>query len=199
MSAHRSVDFFDAQFRRQIEAGEFTLNPFEALALEHLHGDVLDIGCGLGNLALQAAGRGCRVLAVDASSTAVARVRADATRRGLPLAAVEADLSTWNPSESYDSIVSIGVLMFLRRQRALELFAAIRDVVRPGGTAVVNVLVEGTTFLDMFETDDHYLFARGELARGFAGWDLVAERSDGFAAPRDTHKEFETVVARKPL
>jgi hypothetical protein len=29
---NKSVDFFDAQFRRQIAAGEYALNPFEQAA-----------------------------------------------------------------------------------------------------------------------------------------------------------------------
>ena len=44
-----SVRFFDTQFRRQAAAGEFSLNPFEARALPHVGGEVLDLGehqCG---------------------------------------------------------------------------------------------------------------------------------------------------------
>ena len=50
-----SVRFFEAQFQRQVSSGEFELNPFERLALPYLSGEVLDLGCGLGNLAVAAA------------------------------------------------------------------------------------------------------------------------------------------------
>ena len=63
MEPSHSVDFFDAQFRQQIERGAFALNPFEAAALPFLRGRVLDFGCGLGNLALHAARHGHTVLA----------------------------------------------------------------------------------------------------------------------------------------
>lgn len=61
MSNH-AVRFFDAQFQRQAAGGEFELNPFERLALPYLKGEVLDLGCGLGNLALAAAVAGWEVL-----------------------------------------------------------------------------------------------------------------------------------------
>ena len=62
-----SIRFFDSQFRRQIRQAELALNPFEQRALPWLQGRVLDSGCGLGNLALAAARRGCTVPALDAS------------------------------------------------------------------------------------------------------------------------------------
>ena len=58
--ANRSIDFFDDQFRRQIGARDFSLNPFEHAALPFLKGRVLDLGCGLGNLAIAAARNGAR-------------------------------------------------------------------------------------------------------------------------------------------
>ena len=76
MDTNRSVNFFDEQFRRQVAAGEYALNPFELAALPHLHGAVLDYGCGLGNLAVEAARRGCQVLALDASARAAANAAA---------------------------------------------------------------------------------------------------------------------------
>ena len=84
----RSVEFFETRFRKQVRESEYVLNPFETLAAEHLKGDVLDLGAGLGNLSLEAGRRGHRVVAVDASPTAVSRINADARREGLR---VEAD------------------------------------------------------------------------------------------------------------
>ena len=89
--------------------------------------------------------------------------------------------------------------MCFPRERALSLLAALREAVRPGGSIVLNALVEGTTFLAMIDPERHCLFASDELARAFAGWDLLESRIDSFAAPGGTTKRFSTVVARRPL
>ena len=195
---NQSVDFFDTQFRRQIRDREYALNPFETLALDYLAGTVLDLGSGLGNLSLEAARRGHRVVAIDGSATAVARIDADARREGLPVRAIRADVENWIPEGSYDTVVAIGLLMFFPRERALELLETIQEHVAPGGVAVVNVLVEGTTYLGMFEADHYYLFSRDELEERFSGWTILSSRHETFPAPEGTRKEFSTVVARKP-
>lgn len=191
------MEFFDAQFRRQIREGDYALNPFETRALEHLAGTVLDLGCGLGNLSLEAARRGHRVTAVDSSADAVERIRADAGREGLPVRALRADVERWRIEGRYDSVVAIGLLMFFPRERALALFRTIQEHVEPGGIAIVNVLVEGTTFLGMFEGSQYYLFGPDELEERFAGWRIHSSRQDTFPAPGDTRKEFSTVVSRR--
>lgn len=198
MTADKSVRFFDEQFRRQVAAGEDALNPFEAAALPHLHGSVLDYGCGLGNLAVRAARRGCEVTALDASPTAIEHLRALAAREGLRLRAEVADLRTYELSRAYDAVVCIGLLMFFDRPAALSQLAQLQAHVRPGGVAVVNVLVEGTTFMEMFSPGGYCLFGREELRERFAGWELLASAHDEFPAPGDTRKVFATVIARKP-
>jgi tellurite methyltransferase len=70
--------------------------------------------------------------------------------------------------------------------------------VRAGGTLVVNVLTEGTTFMDMFSPEGHCLFKPGELRAHLAGWHILGETRQEFAAPQGTLKAFETVIARKP-
>ena len=75
MNANDSVKFFDTQFQQQARDRDFRLNPFELAALPHLHGRVLDYGCGLGNLAFAAAERGCSVLALDASPAAITHIK----------------------------------------------------------------------------------------------------------------------------
>jgi len=193
-----AVAFFDRQFRGQLAAGDFALNPFEQAALPFLAGDVLDLGCGLGNLALAAARGGCRVTALDGSAAAIEHLAAAAAAGDLPLVARQADFARENPAGEFDTVVAIGLLMFFPRPRSTELLAAVQNATRPGGIAVVNVLIEGTTFLDMFGGADHTLFGRDEVERAFAGWNVLASHHDGFDAPRGTRKEFATVIARKP-
>jgi tellurite methyltransferase len=197
MTVPDPVDFFERQFQRQIALADFALNPFEQLALPHVAGGVLDLGCGLGNLSLEAARRGCTVTAIDASASAVARLLAVARRERLPLAALQADLGIFEIGQDYDTIAAIGLLMFFRRERARELLRQIGERVRPGGCAIVNVLIEGTRYLGMFRPGEYYLFGASELEQAFAGWTVLVARRDSFPGPEATRKEFATVVAQK--
>lgn len=191
------VAFFDSQFRRQVDSKEFALNPFEQAALPYLKGQVLDLGCGLGNLALEAGRRGCDVTAVDASTTAIERINRDAIAGNLKVRAVACDVANYEITGHYDVVVSIGLLMFFPREKALSLLANLQSCVNADGCAVVNVLAEGTTYMDMFREGHYTLFGRDELAQRFAGWEICLARHDEFDAPEGTRKVFSTVVARR--
>jgi tellurite methyltransferase len=193
----KSVAFFETQFQRQVRDQEYALNPFETLALDYLTGSVLDFGSGLGNLSLEAGRRGHRVVAVDASPTAVARINTDALREGLPVEAIQADIEKWTIDRTYDTIVAIGLLMFFRRSRALQLLHDIQEHVNPGGRAIVNVLTEGTTYMGMFDPQNYYLFRAHKLEEEFTGWNILLSRSETFPAPGDTRKDFSTIIAQK--
>lgn len=197
VTANRSVSFFETQFRRQVAGSEFALNPFEAAALEFVSGKVLDLGCGLGNLSITAARRGATVTAIDASPTAVDRINAVAREENLPVLAICEDLSTYAITEKYDTIIAIGLLMFFSRARALAMLSDIQRQVAPGGHAIINSLIEGTSYMDMFEPGNFCLLARGELEQLFAGWTLIQVQHQDFAAPGNTVKVFVTLVARK--
>lgn len=194
----RAVDYFGAQFERQIADGDYKLNPFEERALPYLAGKVLDLGCGLGNLALAAAARGAHVTAYDACENAVEDLAERAIASGLDVWVRAVDLKGWRPEETYDSVNCIGLLMFFAREEALAGLQAVRDAVRPGGVAIVNALVAGTTFLAMFDPDEYHLFEPDEIAAPFAGWEVLDDALEEFPAPGDKVKRFRTLIVRRP-
>jgi tellurite methyltransferase len=199
MSTNASISFFDRQFEQQARAHAFELNPFEVLALEFARGDVLDFACGLGNFAVAAARRGCRVIALDASPHAIESLRERAADAGLPIDALLADAVDWQPRQKFDTIVCIGLLMFLDCDTAEALLRRQQAAVRPGGLLIVNVLVQGTTFMDMFDPNAYCLFEPERLTALFAGWEIVRCEDSRFPAPHETVKVFRTVVARRPV
>jgi len=197
MNSNQSITFFDTQFQKQVAGSDFALNPFEKAALPFVHGRVLDLGCGLGNLCIEAARGGAEIVAVDASETAIKQIRTTAAAHNLRIEAVLADVSTYEITREYDTIVAIGLLMFFERARALALLDDIQAHVAANGRAVINVLTAGTTYLGMFEPGHYYLFGQNELEERFKGWNILLSRHDGFDAPGNTRKEFATIVARK--
>ena len=198
MSVSRSVEFFDRQFAQQAGGPSPGLNPFEQAALPHLRGSVLDYGCGMGEMSLAAARAGCTVHALDASEVAVSHLRRRAEAEQLSITAEVADLRSHRIHGEYDSVVSIGLLMFFDCATAERALADLETHLRPGGTLVVNVLVEGTTYMAMFDPLGYCLFERDALARRYEHWNIVASKFEDFEAPGDLTKSFATLIARRP-
>jgi thioredoxin reductase/SAM-dependent methyltransferase len=100
-------------------------------------GRALDVGAGEGADALWLAERGWKVTATDISSKALARVRAESTRRGLSIDLVHGDANDLAPfaTETFD-LVSLQYGSFKRTpdQRGLRSMLA---AVAPGGTLLV--------------------------------------------------------------
>jgi tellurite methyltransferase len=198
MQTSSSVRYFDQQFQRQLHETTLQLNPFEQNALPGLRGQVLDWGCGLGNLAIAAARQGCTVLALDGSPTAIAHLQQRARAEGLAIDARQADLADYQLAQDFDTVVSIGLLMFLDCEHALRQLAQLQARLRPGGLLILNLLVQGTTFLDMFDPQQHCLLPAQQWLDRFKGWQIERCETQDFPAPEQRLKAFLTLVARKP-
>ena len=193
-----SVRFFDAQFQRQVCEADLRLNPFEQAALPYLRGRVLDFGCGLGNLAIAAANKGCSVVALDASHTAIQHLKRMTEERKFHIEAAQADLRSFELTEEFDAVVSIGLLMFFDCATALRQLRNLQSHTRANGVAVINVLVQGTTYLDMFDPKVYCLLSRDEMHTRFLGWEMLHSECQDFPAPKNQVKSFITLIARKP-
>lgn len=145
----------------------------------------------------RAARRGATVVAVDTSATAIKRIQAAALAETLRIEAICADVESFCVPGRFDTVVAIGLLMFFQRERALKLLTKIQDYVGNEGLAIVNVLIEGTTYMGMFDPENYYLFGRNQLGERFRVWDILLSRHDSFEAPGSTTKEFATIIARK--
>jgi tellurite methyltransferase len=139
------------------------------------------------------------VVALDGSHAAIEHVRSVARREGLRIQADEADLRAYDVKQDFDTVICIGLLMFFDCPTAFHQLAGLQAHVRPGGMLVVNVLTEGTTYMDMFSPEGHCLFKPGDLRERFEGWELLSYVNQEFGAPRNTVKAFETAIARRPL
>jgi tellurite methyltransferase len=89
--------------------------------------------------------------------------------------------------------------MFFDRSTLFKVLSDLQAHVRPGGLAVVNVLIEGTTYMEMFDASGFYLPGRSELQQRFSTWTIEHLAYSDFDAPQETIKRFCTLVARRPI
>ena len=125
-------------------------------------GRALDLACGAGRNALYLAGLGWDVVAVDAAAGAVRTARERAAAAGLRLEARVADLEANEfaiEPAGYDLICD-----FFYVQR--DLFAKIREGVRPGGMVAAELHVRD-------EQPHRFVLEPGELRREFEGWKIL--------------------------
>jgi SAM-dependent methyltransferase len=108
---------------------------FAALAEQgHLHGDVLDAGCGTGEHALMLAAKGARVTGVDLSETAIRRAREKAETRNLSATFQAGDILTFPlPSASFDVAIDSGLFHSFDDADRVRYVETIARALRPGG------------------------------------------------------------------
>ncbi|ATY10155.1 NAD(P)/FAD-dependent oxidoreductase [Amycolatopsis sp. AA4] len=161
-------------------------------------GHALDAGCGEGGDALWLAQQGWRVTAVDFSTTAIERGRAQAAKLGLAdrITWVAADLAEWLPESKFDLVTT----HFLHVPSAARTaaFARLADAVAPGGT----LLVVGHDPADHHAGRPHLpdmMFTAEEVAETLdQSWaSVTAEVRERAAVGAETVVRDTVLVARK--
>ncbi len=155
-------------------------------------GRALDVACGVGQNAIWLAQRGFTVDAVDISPVAIERARQAAAQAGAAVSFIHADLDTWSPpAGAYELVIGF---RFLNRKLLPRLQAALR----PGGW-----LLYQTFNLRRLTSDSDFplehLLDLGELARIFAGWDIVESSDDGGSAYDQSWIVCRKTVCRKTV
>jgi SAM-dependent methyltransferase len=97
---------------------------------------ILDCACGTGTLAVGLALAGFRVDATDASPTMVARTRALARERGVPLSAEVCEWERLPAGPRYDYVLCVGNSLVHARDRVAPL-RAMAGTMLPGATLFV--------------------------------------------------------------
>jgi ubiquinone/menaquinone biosynthesis C-methylase UbiE len=150
------------------------------LAAVHVQpGDqVIDLGCGTGQLSLPLAERGARVLAIDVSAEMVRRLRDNALGRSLTglevLATPIENLSL--PAQSVDLVVTSYALHHLRDADKDRLVAAAYHWLRPGGRLLIADMMfgRGGTSQDRAIIKSK---VRALAKKGAGGWWRIAKNS----------------------
>lgn len=131
------MDWGDGEYERTAAALEAASRRAVETAAIAPGTDVLDLGSGTGNAALEAAGRGARVVAVDPSGRLLDVCRARADRAGLTVTTRPGDAGRIPAADaSFDVVLSVFAVIFAPDA---ELAASeMLRVVRPGGRVVVT-------------------------------------------------------------
>jgi SAM-dependent methyltransferase len=136
--------------------------------------DVLCLAEGQGRNALWLAQRGHRVTAVDISTVALAQIQARATRLGVAVNTIHADLAHWTPpAASCDAVVLIYAHFQPDTRRVVHARAA--AALRPGGVVVLEAFSPAQRRLGLTSggpRDEAMLYAAAEMRIDFAALDL---------------------------
>lgn len=96
-------------------------------------GDVLDLGCGTGDLFAGYLDRLGHVTAVDMIADFIERLPADPKVVG-----VVSDLLAFEPTREYDLALLFGVVTYLTPEQEAAVYEKLRSALRPGGRVVVK-------------------------------------------------------------
>ncbi len=192
--AEDSERFWDERYRTEEAVPERGTSAFlvENRRLLPPQGRALDVAMGTGRNALYLASLGYEVTGIDVSGVAVARCREEASRRGLRIEAVQADLESYELSRAaYDIVIDF---YYLQRDLAPQLEAALR----PGGVLVFESFTTEQRRFGWGPQQDAFLLRPGELRSLFTGLETLEYR-EGLSESERGMKAVAGLVGKKRL
>jgi SAM-dependent methyltransferase len=136
-----------------------------------IHGDILDIGCGLGDNAIYLAKNGYPVTGLDISSTALSTARQRADDAGVEVTFAVADSTKLDGyADAFDTVIDSGLFHSLDDDGRRSYVAAVHRATRRGATLLLSC------FSDVNPVGDDWRPAVSEATLrdvlGTAGWDI---------------------------
>jgi SAM-dependent methyltransferase len=176
-----------AQISRQVDFMQASLGVTKGTAL-------LDVGCGLGQHALEFARRGCLVVALDLALPMITRAAEDAQQEGLRINFLHKDIRDIGFEGTFDAVVCVGTTFgFFDDEQNREVLGRLANALKPGGRLLLEVVnrdhvldsqpnlqwFEGDGCVVMEESDFNYYSSRITVKR-------TMMREDG----RQTESEY---------
>jgi tellurite methyltransferase len=173
MKYARVAERYDKEFAGDF-AGWFSTGPMplvERLARFFISaGDVLEIGAGVGQNSIYLASRGFKVTAMDISSVAIERIKAQAKLDNLALQTEVADITEKQLEKEFDVIICTGVLHHLLREDAVSVIQKIQRGTKPHGFNIVATFTKEGDIADARASPYFYVDSNKDLESFYSNW-----------------------------